>query len=324
MTPSWPVSMTDDAPNRSLSGNGRHRPQPNRPRSASVSWKPCAAWRVSMSSRRRCWPRVAISTSSCAAPTRPASCVVGVPNCSPPNSAHYCLPERHTADSATTLNGMRPRVRQLAAARAFWVTLAFAGFVLLLNLLKPQTQPGVCVVGDIRARLAAQVPDALRTVWLDAERVGVGLGTAAVDGWEGLGDALVISGQAYVASTRHDTPAFRPSCITAAFRPAIWCMSRRLRGQRDHCGWRPVLLARCPVAPAGRTLPGWCAGSRHGAVATAAPLRHDAATDRRPVHLRTHDPLLHPADGESFQCLELSGRYRRAPARHAKRQRAVL
>jgi hypothetical protein len=100
---------------------------------------------------------------------------------------------------------MQPRVRQLIAARAFWVTLAFAGFVLLLNVLKPPTLPGVCVVGDVRARLAGQIPEALRAVWLDAEHIGVGLGTASVEGWEGLGDALVVAGQTYVASTRQDT-----------------------------------------------------------------------------------------------------------------------
>lgn len=98
---------------------------------------------------------------------------------------------------------MRARLQQLAAARAFWVTLAFAGFVLLL---KPQPLPGACVVGDIRARLAAHVPDTLRTVRLDAERIGVGLGSAAVGGWEGLGDALVVSGRAFVRSTRRDVP----------------------------------------------------------------------------------------------------------------------
>lgn len=109
------------------------------------------------------------------------------------------------ADSATTLNGMRRRLHQLAGARAFWVTLVFAGFVLLLNLLKPQPLPGICVVGDVRVRLAARVPATLRNVQLDAGRIGIGLGTAAVGGWEGLGDALVVSGQAFVSSTRRDT-----------------------------------------------------------------------------------------------------------------------
>jgi hypothetical protein len=108
-------------------------------------------------------------------------------------------------DSATTLNGMKRMLRQLAGARAFWVTIAFAGFVLLLNLLKPQPLPGACVVGDVRARLAARVPAALRTVLLDAGRIGTGLGTAAVGGWDGLGDALVVSDLAFVQSTRHDT-----------------------------------------------------------------------------------------------------------------------
>jgi len=100
---------------------------------------------------------------------------------------------------------MRSGIRQLAAARAFWVTIAFAGFVLLLNLLKPQPLPSACVVGDVRARLAARVPATLRTVQLDAGRIGIGLGTAAVAGWESLGDALVVSGLAFVSSTRRDT-----------------------------------------------------------------------------------------------------------------------
>jgi hypothetical protein len=104
----------------------------------------------------------------------------------------------------TKLNNMMPSLQRLAAARAFWVTLGFAGFVLLLNLLKPQPLPGICVVGDTRARLAAHVPEALRHTQLDAEHIGIGLGSAAIGGWEGLGDALVISGQVYVASTRHN------------------------------------------------------------------------------------------------------------------------
>jgi len=99
---------------------------------------------------------------------------------------------------------MRSWIRQLAAARAFWITFGFVGFVLLLNLLKAQPLPGACVVGDVRARLAARIPEALRNRQLDAEHIGIGLGTAAVGGWEGLGDALVVSGRAFVCSTRRD------------------------------------------------------------------------------------------------------------------------
>ncbi len=97
---------------------------------------------------------------------------------------------------------MRSWIRQLAAARAFWITLGFVDFVLVLNLLKAQPLPGACVVGDVRARLAAHIPEALRNRRLDAEHIGIGLGTATVGGWEGLGDALVVSGRAFVSSTR--------------------------------------------------------------------------------------------------------------------------
>jgi hypothetical protein len=104
---------------------------------------------------------------------------------------------------------MGPTVRQLAAARALWITIAFAAFVLLLNLLKPQPLPGACVIGDVRARLAARVPEELRNRQLDAGQLLAGLGTAAIGGWEGLGDALVVSGQAFVGSTRPGTPVSR-------------------------------------------------------------------------------------------------------------------
>jgi hypothetical protein len=104
---------------------------------------------------------------------------------------------------------MRPTVRQLAAARAFWVTIAFAGFVFLLNLIKPQPLPGACVVGDVRARLAARVPEELRNRQLDATGLLAGVGTAAVGGWEGLGDALVVPGHAFVHSTRPGTPVYQ-------------------------------------------------------------------------------------------------------------------
>ena len=104
---------------------------------------------------------------------------------------------------------MRPTLRQLAAVRAFWVTIAFAGFVFLLNLLKPQALPGACVVGDVRARLAARVPAALRNRQLDAGQLLAGMGTVAVGGWESLGDALVVSGKAFVRSTRPGTPVYQ-------------------------------------------------------------------------------------------------------------------
>ncbi len=81
----------------------------------------------------------------------------------------------------------------------------FTGFVLLLIALKPQSAPGVCVVGDVRVWLAARIPEELRTAQLDARRMQVGVGSAAIEGWEGLGDALVVAGRAFVRTTRRDT-----------------------------------------------------------------------------------------------------------------------
>jgi hypothetical protein len=96
-------------------------------------------------------------------------------------------------------------IRRFSRARAFWAITAFAGFVLLLIALRPQPVPGACVVGDVRARLAARIPEELRTALLDARRMQVGVGAAAIESWEGLGDALVVAGRAFVRTTRRAT-----------------------------------------------------------------------------------------------------------------------
>ncbi len=65
-----------------------------------------------------------------------------------------------------------------------------------------------CVAGDMTARAQARVPDSLKEIYLDAENMRFGLGSAAIGGWEGLGDAIAVGGQAWVRTTRADSPKY--------------------------------------------------------------------------------------------------------------------
>ena len=65
-----------------------------------------------------------------------------------------------------------------------------------------------CVAGDLAARVQARVPDSMRETYLDAENMRFGLGSAAIGGWEGLGDAVAVGGLAWVRTTRTDSPKY--------------------------------------------------------------------------------------------------------------------
>lgn len=65
-----------------------------------------------------------------------------------------------------------------------------------------------CVAGDLTARAQARVPDKFREIYLDAHNMQFGLGSAAIGGWEGLGDAVAVGGLAWVRTTRADSPKY--------------------------------------------------------------------------------------------------------------------
>ena len=65
-----------------------------------------------------------------------------------------------------------------------------------------------CVAGDLTARAQAQVPDNLKEIYLDAWNMQFGLGSAAIGGWQGLGDAIAVGGLAWVRTTRADSPKY--------------------------------------------------------------------------------------------------------------------
>lgn len=65
-----------------------------------------------------------------------------------------------------------------------------------------------CVAGDLAARAQARVPEALKEIFLDAERLRFGFGAGAIGGWEGLGDAVAAGGLAWVRTTRAGAPKY--------------------------------------------------------------------------------------------------------------------
>lgn len=65
-----------------------------------------------------------------------------------------------------------------------------------------------CVAGDLAARAQARVPEASKEIFLDAERLRFGFGSAAIGGWEGLGDAIAAGSLAWVRTTRADAPKY--------------------------------------------------------------------------------------------------------------------
>jgi hypothetical protein len=84
--------------------------------------------------------------------------------------------------------------------------IAIAAVVIFGPLWWRQAVP--CVAGDMTARAQARVPDELKDIYLDAQKMQFGLGSAAIGGWEGLGDALAVGGQAWVRTTHPGSPNY--------------------------------------------------------------------------------------------------------------------
>ena len=83
------------------------------------------------------------------------------------------------------------------------------GVVIVIIFGPPWWRPvNPCVIGDMSARAQAQVPDALKEIYFDAQKIRVGLGSAAVGGWEGLGDAVAVDGSAWIRNTNSRSPKY--------------------------------------------------------------------------------------------------------------------
>lgn len=87
-----------------------------------------------------------------------------------------------------------------------------------------------CVAGDLTARAQARVPDALKEIYLDAANMRFGLGSAAIGGWEGLGDAVAVGDLAWVRTTRVDSPKYFATVSNRYFQSNGFAYVSRDRG----------------------------------------------------------------------------------------------
>lgn len=102
----------------------------------------------------------------------------------------------HTVD-----HPIRKRLDLLAVA-------GFAALVAVFVVLRQQPPPGLCVLGDAEAHLAAHIPPELAGAYVDSARFTLGFGSGAIGSWAGLGEALAVDGQVYVRSTDYPTPQY--------------------------------------------------------------------------------------------------------------------
>ncbi len=65
-----------------------------------------------------------------------------------------------------------------------------------------------CVAGNLTARAQARVPDNVKEIYFDAGNMQFGLGSAAIGGWEGLGDAIAAGGSVWVRTTRAESAKY--------------------------------------------------------------------------------------------------------------------
>lgn len=65
-----------------------------------------------------------------------------------------------------------------------------------------------CVLGDFAARSQAQIPEALKDIYFDAQQIQFGFGNAAIGHWQGLGDAVISGGVAWVRNTNMQSPKY--------------------------------------------------------------------------------------------------------------------
>ena len=98
----------------------------------------------------------------------------------------------------------------LALRRYWWLfpSIALVAAAAALSGFGLAPEKSVCVIGDARARNEAFVPGALASRYFDARTLNLGFGLAAIGDWQGLGDALVVGGRAYVRSTAPNSPQY--------------------------------------------------------------------------------------------------------------------
>lgn len=96
------------------------------------------------------------------------------------------------------------------ALRRYWWVVPIVAMPVAASLsgFRLASDNPVCVIGDARARSDAFVPAALASRYFDARTLDIGLGLAAIGDWQGLGDAMVVGGRAYVRTTAPTSPQY--------------------------------------------------------------------------------------------------------------------
>ncbi|MHB8622485.1 MAG: hypothetical protein ACYC9J_05435 [Sulfuricaulis sp.] len=95
-----------------------------------------------------------------------------------------------------------------------------------------------CLVGDMAARAHGQVPDAVKEIYFDAKRMQFGLGSAALGGWSGLGDAIVAGGVVWVRTTNIRSPKYFSTISNRYFQSNGFVYIAP--GQASVSRWRPT------------------------------------------------------------------------------------
>ena len=151
-----------------------------------------------------------------------------------------------------------------------------------------------CVAGDLAARARAKVPGAVKQVYLDAEKMQFGIGSAAIGGWQGLGDAVAAGGSVWVRTTNVHSPNYYATVHNRYFQSnGFLFIAPDLANSSDWRPQQPTALAQLWEAlaknqPAGVTFAGYLRLAPLRLIAIAQP-----AIDGRPVlknaaHYYTH------------------------------------
>lgn len=167
----------------------------------------------------------------------------------------------------------------------------FVALVLGLTLFYRNLLLGdsVCVVGDIQAKLSGAVPGRLQNRFYDAGRMHSGIGMAAIDSWNSLGDALAVGGRVYLRNTDRRSTQYYKLSSNRFFRSShfvylpdvLRLRTRRveLPAGRDLAQVYEFLNAR---APQGSLFSGYVYMARLRGIAIAAPPIHG-----RPLYQNT-------------------------------------
>jgi len=156
-----------------------------------------------------------------------------------------------TANRRRKLTPPPPRQR----SRAVRTVAGLALWVAVLVWHGRAGEPPLCIIGDARAAQEGVVPAALGARYFDADGIGVGVGQAAVGGWEGLGEAIVRHGRVWVRTTNADSPRYYQAIDNRFFQSNALVYAARDATPRGRFGIAPGLSATALAQELARRFP---------------------------------------------------------------------